>query len=157
MRWLPLVTALLLITAHHLPAPIQEESTPTPAPERSAKPKAKRATNSKTNTAEPESSAKIRSRATPVPTPAKKFAGTWKGTLSGQQWTIVIEPNEAQAGASGGPWGTEPGTTRINQNTISWNYVFNSWSLTVVPGTKTAQVTVHYIGGTSSGIFERNE
>ena len=41
MRWLPLITALLLITAHRLPAPISEVEAPTAAPKKSAKTKVK--------------------------------------------------------------------------------------------------------------------
>jgi len=147
----------LLITAHRLPAPIVEEEKPTPAPERSAKPKPKR-TFKKATSENSETSTK---RQTPSPTlktqatSQRKFAGTWKGTLDGREWVIVVDANETQGSAAGGPWGTERGATRINQNTISWNYVFNSWSLTVSPGSKTAQVVLHYIGGTSSGTFEK--
>src|SRR5262245_8631800 len=66
MRWLPLITALLLVTAHRLPAPISEapQATPIPKPKREAAPRV----NSK-----PE--------ATPKPkAPSLRFAGTWSGT-----------------------------------------------------------------------------
>jgi hypothetical protein len=157
-----LTVALLLVTAHRLPAPIQEvPESPTPAPTESAKPKPKRTTKPKVTT-ESSETVKQGTRGTAESTkgrisaqPQQRFSGTWKGILNGQQWMIVIDANETQAAASGGPWGVERGTTRINQNTISWKYVFNSWSLTVVPGTKTAQVTEQYIGGTSSGTFEK--
>jgi len=153
-----LAVALLLIPAHRLPAPIQEiPESPTPAPEQSATPKPKRTVKPKV-TENSESSTK---RETPSPTPKtqaisqSKFAGTWKGTLDGREWLIVIDANETQGSATGGPWGIERGPTRISRNTISWRYVFNSWSLTVSPGTKTAQVVLHYIGGTSLGTFEK--
>jgi hypothetical protein len=146
---------------NRLPAPIQEvPESPMPAPEQPAKPKPKQTVKPKAS--ENSKSVKQGTRATVEPTKSpisaqtqRKFSGTWKGILNGQQWMIVIDANETHAAASGGPWGVERGATRINQNAISWSYVFNSWSLTVSPGTKTAQVILHYIGGTSSGTFEK--
>jgi hypothetical protein len=150
----------LLVTSQRLPAPIQEvPEGPTPPPEQSAKPKPKRTANPKATSESSETSTK---RQTPSPSPKtqatsqRKFAGTWKGTLDGREWVIVVDANETQGSATGGPWGIERGAARINQNTISWSYVFNSWSLTVSPGKKMAQVVLHYIGGTSSGTFEKN-
>lgn len=43
-----LILSILVTTAHRLPAPISEESTPTPAPEQSVKPKAKHSPKPKT-------------------------------------------------------------------------------------------------------------
>jgi hypothetical protein len=60
--------SLLLASAHRLPAPIVEESTPTPTPARSTEPKSKPATSQKAE-ASSDSSA------------ARRFDGTWKGTL----------------------------------------------------------------------------
>src|SRR5258708_1127881 len=75
----PLLTvAMVLITAHRLPAPIQEvPESPTPAPEQSATPKAKRVVESKTD--HPTTSS--RAPSTPNPARSKKFAGTWTGTM----------------------------------------------------------------------------
>ena len=159
MRWLPLIIALLLATAHRLPAPISDvPESPAPAAEQSAKPKPKRAVKPKAASESSETSTK-RQTSSPTPktqaTSQRKFAGTWKGTLDGREWVIVVDANETQGSATGGPWGIERGPTRSNQNTISWSYVFNSWSLTVSPANRTAQVVVHYIGGTSSGTFEK--
>ena len=159
MRWLPLIIALLLATAHRLPAPISDvPESPAPAAEQLAKPKPKRAVKPKAASESSETSTK-RQMSSPTPktqaTSQRKFAGTWKGTLDGREWVIVVDANETQGSATGGPWGIERGPTRINQNTISWSYVFNSWSLTVSPANRTAQVVVHYIGGTSSGTFEK--
>jgi hypothetical protein len=77
-----LVAALLLVTAHRLPAPISEiPESPTPAPEQSAKPKPKRTIKPK---AESENSERSTKRQTPSPTPSiqPRFAGTWNGTLN---------------------------------------------------------------------------
>ena len=149
----------MLFTAHRLPAPISEIATPTP--EQSAKPKPKRTIKPKVASEKTES-VKQATRATVKPAksqvsaqPQREFSGTWKGKIKEQVITIVIDANETQAAATGGPWGTEQGTTRINQDTISWTYVFNSWSLTVARGTKTAQVVEHGLGGTASGTFEK--
>lgn len=63
-----LICCMLLITAHRLPAPIQEES-PTPA----AKAKSKRVTESRPN--------RNQKASTPIPKPSRRFAGTWSGTI----------------------------------------------------------------------------
>src|SRR5438132_2723254 len=84
-----LAAALLLITAHRLPAPIQE--VPTPAPEQSAKPKPKplskpkpksEASESATNPVKQQRSSK-----------QNRFAGTWVGTMQTfpwGNWAIVL-------------------------------------------------------------------
>jgi hypothetical protein len=78
------VLMLLLVSAHRLPAPIQESlESPTPAPEQSAKPKPKRAAKPKAN----ESSQSSASRQTLSPPQGKAipqrslFDGTWRGTI----------------------------------------------------------------------------
>jgi hypothetical protein len=153
------VFALLLLTVQRLPAPIQEtQESPTPTPERLTKPKkAKREAKSENSekNAKTKTSPSVSPMQQAVAPLGKKFAGIWKGVLDGTSWTIVVDTDETHAGASGGPWGTEQGGIHVNQNTISWTYYFNSWSLTALAGGKTAQVTVHYIGGTSTGTFER--
>jgi hypothetical protein len=58
------MVVLLFVTAHRLPAPISEETTPPPKPAATAKPKPK--------TVAPK----------PKPTPIS-FAGTWSGVTSG--------------------------------------------------------------------------
>src|SRR5205823_10925722 len=67
-----MVIALLIATAHHLPAPIQEiPEAPTPAPEQSAKPKPKRTIKSKATSESSEASTK---RQTLSPQPQSKAA-----------------------------------------------------------------------------------
>jgi hypothetical protein len=72
-----LIVSSLLITAHRLPAPIQEiPESPTPAPAQSAKPKPKVAEpKAKTNSTSPSST-------TAMPQGPGRFAGTWTGTIS---------------------------------------------------------------------------
>ena len=66
-----LPVALLLITAHRLPAPISEETaaTPKPQPKREATPKPK---------PKPEATPK------PKPTPNRSFVGNWTGSIVSQ-------------------------------------------------------------------------
>jgi hypothetical protein len=76
-----LTLALLLLTTHRLPAPIQEvPESPTPAPAQSAKPKAK-------HVAKPEPKSEASESATnPVRqrprSKQSRFAGVWIGTIS---------------------------------------------------------------------------
>jgi hypothetical protein len=85
-----LVASLLLVTAHRLPAPIQEiPESPTPARQESAqqprlkhsaKPRPKAENNKATVTQQVSTSAtRIK---TPTPTNQSRFAGVWTGTIS---------------------------------------------------------------------------
>jgi hypothetical protein len=76
-----LVAGLLAITAHRLPAPIQEiPESPTPAPSKSIAPSnPKRSAKSKPNVEQNEISAP---RTKPHPTSSNRFAGAWVGTLN---------------------------------------------------------------------------
>jgi hypothetical protein len=89
-----LIATLLVATIHRSPAPIVEEK-PTPAPEQPAKPKPRRVVKSQTN--HTKTSAQAVSTSTPAK--AKKFAGTWTGTMqtfpAGNQTTqIAIDSSE---------------------------------------------------------------
>lgn len=97
------VSALLLITAHRLPAPISEESTPTPPLEQSAKPKTKPQPKSKPKSEVSESATN----------PAKqqrtskqsRFAGNWVGTMPTIPWgnlesVITIDSTETNMAVS---------------------------------------------------------
>ena len=115
-----LTTALLLLTAHRLPAPIAEES-PTPVPEQSAKPKAKHAAKpepksvasaSATNPARQQPSSKQR-----------RFAGTWTGTESvpgtgNIQCTYVINAAENSVIGSSPGFPAVTCVTTVNGRTI---------------------------------------
>jgi hypothetical protein len=85
-----LAVAVLLITAHRLPAPISEapETTPTPKPKREMTPRSK---------PKPEATPK------PAATPNRSFAGTWTGSTadsmsdgskSNTLWSIKISDDE---------------------------------------------------------------
>lgn len=75
-----LTVAMLLITAHRLPAPIVEDTTPTPA--EIAKPKLKRASKPKSEASE---SATNPVRQQPS-SKQSRFAGTWVGTMPTIPW-----------------------------------------------------------------------
>jgi hypothetical protein len=80
-----LIVALLLITAHRLPAPISEDS-PTPAPEQSAKAKPRRTVKPKASE-NSESSTKAK---TSSPTPNRNpFDGTWVGKGEIARWGVI--------------------------------------------------------------------
>jgi hypothetical protein len=99
--------ALLLVTAHRLPAPISEipEATATARPKAKPKPPAKATT--------PSASAENESRpaAKTAPTPAALFAGTWTGTVHGQAHSFL-----------GGDTTTSSYSIHISpdEGTISW-------------------------------------
>jgi hypothetical protein len=77
-----LTFAVLLITAHRLPAPISE----IPEPTATARAKQKK-TNAESTNADNDS----RSRQATKPTPARaaSFAGRWSGTVSGQIYILL--------------------------------------------------------------------
>lgn len=95
--------ALLLISAHRLPAPISEVETPAPTPEQSAKTRQARALKPK---AANENSERPGKRRSPSPTPKiqptqqSRFAGAWTGVMHTFPWgdipqTITVDPMEA--------------------------------------------------------------
>lgn len=150
---------MLVISAHRLPAPIQEvPESPTPAPEQSAKQKSKRTVKPKANE-NSESQAKTasspKSRSTPNPRP---FAGTWVGKTSGAtRITIVISPAQDSAVAKGvgGIWGDRGGPATVKGNTLSWNFLYDKWVMVIAPDGKTAVVTGYGWPGTFTGTFEK--
>src|SRR5437867_2630082 len=85
-RSLFFAVAVLLITAHRLPAPVSELETPKPAPQQPARPK-----HAKANITGDSPASKM--GAMPSATPHKKFAGTWTGTMetfpAGAQTTMI--------------------------------------------------------------------
>jgi hypothetical protein len=158
-----LVCGLFLITAHRLPAPIQEvQESPAPAPEQSAKPKAKRLPESKTN------HATTTSRATPSPSPvrSKKFAGTWTGTMqtfpAGNQTTqIVINSTETTMTVS---WFGKTDTVKAQLNGDSLQATFpppefqpqsHHWEITPQPDGVSARVHFQCFMNDFTAVFHR--
>jgi len=168
-RTLALLTiALLVITAHRLPAPIQEvPESPTPAPDHSAKPKPKRTIKPKATDENSESSTK---RQTPPPqsksrsTPTQpRFAGTWNGIincgiLGNIEHTLVVD----SAQTSMKVWQTQnpsehsSGSPHITGDTIiadhGWGRV---WSVTPYADGQTARVRFQAFLLDSSAVFRR--
>ena len=157
----PSVTvALLIITAHRLPAPIVEES-PTPSHEQPAKPKPKRATSK--NIA-PDSSA-LRARATPAPTPTRRFAGTWVGTIPAfptgpQETVLVVDANETSMAHT---WVGNPPTMTVQaqvsggtmQATFPNGIATFTFSITPDPGGTTARVRLQAFMNDNTATFRR--
>jgi hypothetical protein len=152
MRWLPLITALLLATAHRLPAPIQEiPESATPAPAEQAKPKK---TQSKSRAVESEAKTESAPKLSAMPKlqgPAR-FTGTWTGTinqgiLGTPQVKIVVNSNATLVTHSSnlsGEMGTHAAT--INGDTLKWHTGWGwanglTWTLTLKADGQTAVTT----------------
>jgi len=139
----------LLITAHRLPAPIQEE--PTPSPEQSAKPKLKRTSKPKVTSESSESSTK---QQMPSPTPKiqptqqKRFAGAWTGVLQTNLYaipeTIIVDPTETKMTVTANDDGrTRTAAAARNGDTITATFgLWGTYSLTPLPDGSTA--LLHY-------------
>jgi hypothetical protein len=121
-----LVAAVLLVTAHRLPAPIQEvPQSPTPPP--AAAP-----------TATPKSKPKPKSEAGTVPSLAKqhanakrsRFAGAWVGTMPTFPWgnipqTITVDPAETTITRLRDWSSAQPGGTakaELKEDTLTANF-----------------------------------
>lgn len=143
-----LTVALLLITAHRLPAPISEiPESPTPAPEQSAKSKPKRTIKSKATSESSESST---SHQTPSPQPKSqatptqpRFAGTWNGIMDCGIYgiidhTIAITQDSMTVWQTKNPSVRGSGAPQISGDTITIRYDTCYWTLTPNPDGKTA-------------------
>jgi hypothetical protein len=157
-----LALALLLITAHRLPAPIQEiPESPTPALDESGKPKPKRTIKPKGTSESPENSAK-RKPASPSSQLEQhpKFAGTWRGTLpfglaGDLHLTLVINNDGTSVTESGGLVGTVNFRATNDGKTVSWRSGIVkeiAWALTPNPDGQTALLAAKspYIGSPSA-------
>ena len=116
-----LLTALLLVTAHRLPAPIQEvPEASTPAPQQSVKPRLKPSPAAKQTKQTKESNlAPTKQQAGPR---RSRFAGSWTGTMP----TF--------------PWGSIPQTITIDAAETTMTRL-RDWSSTQPGGTSKAEVT----------------
>jgi hypothetical protein len=153
-----LIVAVLLITAHRLPAPIVEEN-PTPARERVAKSKPKRTAESKS------SSSAAKPSATPAPLPTRRFAGTWVGTIpafpTGPQETVLVV--NADESTMTHTWVGNPPTrtvqAQINGGTIQATFpngvATYTFSITPAPDGTTAHVRLQAFMNDNSATFYR--
>jgi hypothetical protein len=159
-RSLGLSAVVLLLTAHPLPAPIQEvPGSPTPAPEQSPKPKPKRTIKPEATGKSSESSTKRQTASSPQTHPTQNptpFAGTWvakTGFPAGV--TLIVSPAQDSAVVKGLPfWGDRAGRPTANGNTLSWTFLAEKWNMVIAPDGKTAVVTDHgWPSGVASGTF----
>jgi hypothetical protein len=157
------VSITLLITAHRLPAPIQEiPESPTPAPEESARSKPKRTTRAKATSESSESSTKRQTASSPQTRPTQNptpFAGTWvakTGFPAGV--TLIVSPAQDSAVVKGLPiWGDRAGRPVANGNTLSWTFLAEKWNMVIAPDGKTAVVTDHgWPAGVATGTFVKS-
>ena len=169
---------LLLVTASRLPAPIHEEAEtqpksaaspdqktkpsqdqppkPSPSPSPTPVPKTRQA-----QTPKPKSSpSRVSPTPEPTPPPGKtgRFAGTWSGTMHGDNLsypcTVVVNATETKASAAGPVFGNEGGSIRISGDTISWAWMLDSWSMTL-NADSTAHVVKCCMGTIHNGSVKR--
>lgn len=161
--------ALLLVTAHRLPAPIQEVlESPSPESEESAKPKPKRTAKPKASERS-ESSTKNKA---PSPQPqiqATPFAGTWSGTMNINffgdiGYTFLIEPAQTTVKMWGTNKPSEISHTKadvcrasVGVDGISWTWSAWRWTLKPYPDGKTALVKVAGPFQNGSAVFGREK
>lgn len=159
-----LVTAaVLLTTAHRLPAPIQEvPEGPTPSPQQSAKPKPKQTIKPNVMSESLESSTK-RQTSSPTPTPAPNaFAGTWVGTIKrgifgNVDQTFVVNSagsavvDKSRLGSFN--WQATCDGKKMTWRGAAMNASSYRWTLTPNADGKTAVVTENGPGVASSAVF----
>ena len=151
-----LTIALLLITAHRLPAPIQEvPESPAPAPEQSAKPKTKRIVKPKASeSAENPRKARIAAPSSDTIMPhGSLFDGTWTGTLNNVpfagniEYTLIIAGNGTSVTEKTANWGTKTVRATGDDTTVRWQPVDNcAWTLTPNSDGQTGLATINCSG-----------
>ena len=173
-----LIATLLLATAHRLPAPIQEvpeSPTPTPAlkaqaartPRATPKPRLKPSKDEiasrgrKRTRLDGVAPASAAAQPTVTKWKAKRFAGTWMGTMhaeNGQTYpvTVIVDPTETKVTANGPVFANEEGRIQINGDTVTWNWMLDSWIMTLKSET-TAQLVKRYFNSTHTGTIERSK
>ena len=161
-RSLGLSAVVLLLTAHPLPAPIQEvPESPTPAPEQLAKPKVKHAVKPKAASENSETSAKRQASSTPPKGQSapnqNPFNGTWIGVLNNLPFTGNVEftlfiSASGTAVTEKSSLGTNNFEANCDGNTMRWE-TGSSWTLTPNPDGKTALVTCNGAGFFGVGAF----
>jgi hypothetical protein len=162
-----LTVTLLFITAHRLPAPIQEvPESPTPKPEPSSKPKPKRTIKSEPTRENSESSTKNRA---PSPTPSllrNPFDGTWvggykTGWAGDVQYTYVISGAGTVIREISDRFGTNTYNATCDGTTMRWTWKYNTSGVSTFTPSRdgtTASFTVKTsgIGGyETSTVFRR--
>jgi len=160
--FLSFTVALLIMTAHRLPAPIIEIPAPTPAAKEQTKPKkirshAKAVESGPTTKSEPKSPA-TRSLQGPA-----RFAGTWRGVLDFGMFngtadvTLTIDASATSVNETNR---VISGTRALKNNgtSVSWregSLNAASWTFTPNPDGKTASVRLTAPLIDNSAIFHR--
>jgi hypothetical protein len=155
------VAGLLVVSAHRLPAPIQEiPESPTPAAEQS--PKTKRASAKPKSTPPATETTKSAIKQT-MGAKTSRFAGTWVGTMPEVPWgnvateLIVDETGTTmQWQESGKQKGTEK--ARLSGDTLQATFqvgVAAIWSLTPQPDGVTARVRLQAFMNDQTAVFHR--
>ena len=156
------VIVLLIISAHRLPAPIEETpEKPTPTPEQSAKPRVKHAAKPKAARENSESSAKRQTSPTlprsQAPLDQNPFNGTWVGVLNNLPFTGNVEftllvSASGTAVTEKSTLGTNNFEATCDGSTMRWE-TGSSWTLTPNPDGKTALITCNSGGFFGVGAF----
>lgn len=160
-----LVAALLFVTAHRLPAPIQEvPESPTPAPEQPAKPKPKRTTKPKPKS---ETNELATTPAKQQPSPKQsRFAGKWVGTMptfpaGDQAAELAVDPAETTMTVT---WFGETNSAKAQLKGDTLQATFppppfqpqpHTWSLTPQPDGATARVRFQCFLNDATVVFHR--
>ena len=159
-----LIVALFLISAHRLPAPIQEvPESPTPAPTvaPTAKPKPKPSATPKPKA---EASETATNPASQQPSSKQsRFAGTWVGTMPEVPWgnvatELVVDQTETTM-----EWqesGKQKGRAkaRLSGNALQASFqvgVTATWSITPQPDGATARVRLQAFMNDQTAVFHR--
>ncbi|PYJ27356.1 MAG: hypothetical protein DMF24_02990 [Verrucomicrobia bacterium] len=159
-----LIATLLVVTAHHVPAPIVEEEKPTPAPasKEESKPKKTRPKSKSVETGSRAKSLSKSSQTLSLQGPAR-FAGTWSGMINqGVLGDIAISLIINATGTSvqeTSKIGTFAYPAAIGGNTMTWKSGWLSeigWTFTPNNDGKTAVVTAtSAFGVNGSATFQR--
>lgn len=146
-----LVAALLLITAHRLPAPISEiPESPTPSSEQSAKPKPKRTIKPKVTN---ENSESLTKRQTASPTPKNQaipnldpFGGRWVGTFENAEFTLTITARGTIVTTDVPSQGVNTNQATCNGRSMKWTRGWAYWTLAPNSDGTTAVVNITFDG-----------
>jgi hypothetical protein len=162
-----IVGVALFLSAHRLPAPIVEETSPstTPAPAHSAKPKPtvkSKASESSGSSAKTQTSP-VAPKTQPIAN-RNPFDGTWIGTLErfyGDRTLVIIGQIIIEKGTQ---VGTHTWNTTRDGGSVRWSTPIGcAWSLTPNADGNSAMVTVNCSGfmgvgsGSASAIFHRQQ
>ena len=159
--WSLLVAVLLLLTAHRLPAPIQEvQESPTPAP--TAKSKSRPVPKRKSGSEASESAANSVRR--PAFLKQRRFPGTWSGTMPETSWgnlatELVVDQTETTMEWQESSKRKGLARAQLAGNTLQASFPAGirtaKWSLTPEPDGATARVRLQAFMNDQITVFHR--